>query len=472
MAERQDRKLFLGPRLRRLRRDLGLTQAAMAADLALSASYLNLIERNQRPVTAQVLLKLAEVYELDLRAFAAEAENGGPASLGEVLADPLFKDLALSKFEVSEFADASPGVAEALVRLYRAYADRKRASELGALRGEEAEGVVTTTDWVRDTIGANRNYFPELDERGEALSLELGPGSAEEVAASLRARLLARWGIRVQVLGTEAMGNALRRYDHHRKRLFLSELLGPSGRSFACAYQLALFEGAPAIDDIAARASPPDGAARSLLRVSLANYLAAAVLMPYGAFLAAVEAGGYDIERVKARFGVSFEQCCHRLTTLSRPNARGIPFFMLRIDPAGNVSKRFASVSFPFARFSGACPRWNIHASFRDPGRTVTQIVETPDGERYFTLARTVRRPGGALAGDLAIGLGCELKHAGKLVQARGLDLVNPLVTPIGPACRICERPECPARAAQPVSRTLMVDDFRKTVSPYPFAPG
>ena len=475
MAERQDRKLFLGPRLRRLRRDLGLTQAAMAAELDLSASYLNLIERNARPVTAQVLLKLAQAYELDLRAFAAEAEGGGPASLGEILADPLFRDLNLSKFEVAEFADASPGVAEAMVRLYRAYADRKRASELGALRDEEAETVVTTTDWVRDAIGAHRNYFPELDECGEALSAEIGPGSAEEVASSTRARLLARWGIRVQVLGADTMGNTLRRYDHHRKRLFVSELLGPSGRSFACAYQLALVEGAAPIDDVGARAAPPDGAARALLRVSLANYLAAATLMPYGAFLAAAEANSYDVERVKARFGASFEQCCHRLTTLSRAGARGVPFFMLRIDPAGNVSKRFASASFPFARFSGACPRWNIHASFRDPGRIVTQIVEAPDGERYFTLARTVRRPGargGAEAGDLAIGLGCELKHASRLAYARGLDLADPLVTPIGPACRICERPECPQRAAQPVSRTLMVDDFRKTVSPYPFAPG
>ena len=470
MSDRQDRKLLLGARLRRLRRDLGLTQAAMAADIALSASYLNLLERNQRPVTAQVLLRLAERYDLDLRAFAAETEASGSASLSEILADPLFKDLNLSKFEVSEFADTSPGVAEAVVRLYRAYADRKRASDLGALRGAEADLVVTTTDWVRDYIGAQRNYFPDLDERGEALAADLGPGAAEEVSAALRARLLSRHGIRAQVLGAEAMGNAVRRYDHHRKRLFLSELLGASGRSFACAYQLALVEAAEAIDDIVARAAPPDAPARSLLRVSLANYLAAATLMPYGAFLAAVEAAGYDVERVRSRFGVSFEQGCHRLTTLSRPNARGIPFFMLRIDPAGNVSKRFASASFPFARFSGACPRWNIHASFRDPGRVVTQIVETPDGERYFTLARTVGRIGGE--GDLAVGLGCELKHAGRLAAARGLDLANPLVPPIGPACRICERPECPQRAAQPVSRTLMVDDFRKTVSPYPFAPG
>jgi len=264
MGERQDRKLFLGARLRRLRRDLGLTQAAMATDLGLSTSYLNLLERNQRPVTAQVLLKLADSYELDLRAFAAETEASGSASLGEILADPLFKDLNLSKFEVAEFADTSPGIAEAVVRLYRAYADRKRASELGTLRGEEADGFVTTTDWVRDYIGGQRNYFPELDECGEALSVELGPGSAEEVAASLRARLLARYGIRVQVLAAETMGNVLRRYDHHRKRLLLSDLLGPSGRSFAAAYQLALLDGGVQIDDVGARAAPP--VARQLRR--------------------------------------------------------------------------------------------------------------------------------------------------------------------------------------------------------------
>jgi predicted transcriptional regulator len=176
---------------------------------------------------------------------------------------------------------------------------------------------------------------------------------------------------------------------------------------------------------------------------------------------------------MRARFGVSFEQACHRLTTLARPGARGVPFFMVRVDSAGNISKRFAGAAFPFSRFGGACPRWNIHSSFRTPGRIITQIIETPDGERYFTIARTVARVATPYLGedsDLAIGMGCELKHAHRLVYSRGLDLEGPLATPVGPACRLCERPACPQRAAEPISRTLTVDDFSKSISPYPFA--
>ena len=214
---------------------------------------------------------------------------------------------------------------------------------------------------------------------------------------------------------------------------------------------------------------------RKLLKVSLANYLAAATMMPYEAFRDACEKTSHDIELLGARFGASFEQVCHRLTTLSRPSSRGVPFFMLRVDTAGNISKRFAGASFPFSRFGGSCPRWRVHEAFRTPGRVMTQIVETPDGARYFTLARTAPRMAGPFADEdagLAIGLGCELKFAPRLTYSRGLDLANPLVTEIGPACRVCERPACPQRAAEPLGRTLMVDDFTKSISPYPFAPG
>ncbi len=458
----------------------------MAEDLGVSPSYLNLLERNQRPVTAQVLLRLAEVYELDLRSLSAESEGGGAASLAEVFADPLFKDLDVSRHDIAELTDAAPGVADAVVRLYQAYIDRRRVSDLGALGTGALDGsasIVTTTDWVRDFIQGQRNYFADLDERGEAVAAEIAAGAGsgssstswEDGAAALRQRLSTRYGVKVQVAGVELMQGALRRYDPHRKRLFLSERLGGSGRTFGAAYQLALLEGGDLLNDVTERAGPPDPPARNLLRVSLANYLAAAILAPYGAFQTAAESSDYDIELLKARFGLSFEQTCHRLTTLSKPGARGVPFFMLRVDSAGNISQRFAAIGFPFARFGGSCARWNIHACFKTPGRIVTQIVETPDGERYFSLGRTVRRPGGlysAEESDLAIGLGCELKHAAKLVYSKGLDLAHPLVTPIGPACRICERLDCPQRAAQPISRTLMVDEYRKWISPYPFALG
>lgn len=467
-----DKKLFLGGRLKRLRRELGLTQSRMAEDLDVSPSYLNHLERNQRPVTAQVLLRLAEAYDLDLRALSAEQDHAAEADLAEVFADLLFRDLAIPRHEIAELAHASPGVADAIVRLYQSWSGLRRAPT--ALTEEAAELAVTPADWVRDYVQAQRNWWPELDDAGETIAAELPAEDASEVFFALRDRLKSKHGVGVRTVPAEVLPESTRRYDHHRRRLMLSELLGASGRTFAVAYQLALIEGAELLAAALERAAPPDAPTRRLLKVTLANTLAAAILMPYGRFREAAESSGYDLGLLKARFGVSFEQACHRLTTLSRPSARGVPFFMMRVDHAGNVSKRFAGGAYPFSRFGGACPRWNVHASFRSPGRILTQVVETPDGQRWFTLARTVKRSA-AVAGvdgdDLAVGLGCELKHAAKLVYAQGLDPARPPVTAIGPTCRLCPRVGCPQRAAPPVDRTLMVDDFSKSISPYPFSP-
>jgi predicted transcriptional regulator/transcriptional regulator with XRE-family HTH domain len=473
-----DRKLFLGARLKRLRRDLGLTQTRMAEDLGVSPSYLNLLERNQRPVTAQVLLRLAEAYDLDLKTLSSDPEAAGAAGLSEVFTDQLFRDLGLPRHEIAEVAESAPGVAEAVVRLYRAYLDQRRLSELGAAgRPEEGGGavpVVLPSDWVRDFIQAQKNHFAELEAAAEGV-VEAMAAEPPDFAWAARDRLAKAHNVQVRVVPVEVLPESVRRFDHHRKRLYLSEALTAEGRAFAMAYQLAILEQRALLDGLADRAHPPDRPTRNLLKVSLANYLAAAMLMPYQAFHEAAERTSYDIELIRARFGVSFEQACHRLTTLARPGARGVPFFMMRVDSAGNISKRFAGSTFPFSRFGGACPRWNIHSSFRTPGRIVTQIVETPDGQRYFTIARTVTRVATAYAGEdaeLAVGMGCELKYAEKLVYSRGLDLREPNATAIGPACRICERPACPQRAAEPISRTLTVDDFTKSISPYPFATG
>jgi XRE family transcriptional regulator, fatty acid utilization regulator len=476
MAVSPQRKLFLGARLKRLRRDLGVTQVRMAEDLGVSASYLNLLERNQRPVTAQVLLRLAETYDLDMRTLSSDAQGGGATGLAEVFADQMFRDLGVARHELTEVSENAPGVAEAITRLYRAYLDGRRFAGASTFErpedGAASSGMLTPSDWVRDFIQSQRNYFAELEEAAEALAEALGAEPQDFVPAA-RERLSGQHRIEVRVAPLDIFPDSLRHYDHHRRRLFLSEVLDAPGRAFALAYQLALLEHPQPIDMITERAEPPDAPSRGLLRVSLANYLAAAVLMPYAPFHEAAEHNAYDIGLMSARFAVSFEQACHRLTTLARPRARGVPFFMLRVDSAGNISKRFASAAFPFSRFGGTCPRWNLHQAFKTPGRIITQVVETPDGERYFTLSRTVRRAATPLANEdaeLAIGLGCELKHAGRLVYSRGLDLAAPVAVPIGPACRICERPSCPQRAAEPINRVLMVDDFSKSISPYPFS--
>jgi len=467
-----ERKLFLGGRIRRLRRELGMNQSAMAAEIGVSPSYLNHIERNQRPVTASVLLRLANTYDVDLKAFAAEGgEATGPDQLAEIFADPMFADLAVPRYELLEVADSAPAVADAVARLYAALGDVRRRPATA----EEAEGAspLSPESWVRDHIQASRNHYPYLEEAAETLAGALGDPLA--IAEPLRRRLKEGFGIEARVVPPELIDGASQHYDLHRKRLMLSALLRPESRAFAMAYQLALIEFRPLLERMIEAAAPSDSPTRRLLHMSLANYAAGAIMMPYQTFLEAAERHRYDIDRLCAEFGASVEQVAHRLTTLNRSGARGVPFFMLRTDAAGNISKRFAGEAFPFSRFGGTCPRWNLHSAFQTPGRVVTQVVETPDGARFFTIARTVER---AVRLDpredsqLALGLGCDLKYAGKLAYADGLDRAAPLVTPIGPACALCPRPRCPQRAAPPAGRTLTVNETRKTVSPFPFLGG
>jgi XRE family transcriptional regulator, fatty acid utilization regulator len=465
-------KLYLGRRLRHLRRELGLNQSAMAVEIGVSPSYLNHLERNQRPMTAQVLLKLAEIYDVDLKSFAAEGGEGvGAAQLAEIFADPMFGGLAVPRYELTEVADNAPGVADAVSRLYAALVELRRQPATGEEESDRAP--LSPQNWVRDYVQTGRNHFAYLEEAAETQAGALGDPLS--IAEPMRRRLKEAFGIEARIVPPEVLDGSSQHYDLHRKRLMLSALLRPESRTFALAYQLALAEFHPLLARMTESAAPPDAPTRRLLHMSLANYAAGAIMMPYAPFLDAAERHRYDIDRLCALFGASVEQVAHRLTTLGRNNARGIPFFMLRVDAAGNISKRFAGEAFPFSRYGGTCPRWNLHSAFQTPGRVVTQMVETPDGQRFFTLSRTVPR---AVRLDpredsqLAIGLGCDVKYASRIAYADGLDLAEPQVTPIGPACTICPRIRCPQRAAAPSGRTLTVEVGRKTISPYPFLGG
>ncbi len=467
------RKLFLGARLKRLRRDLGLQQSAMATQLGISASYLNHLERNQRPVTAGILLRLAEVFDVNVKAFAAEGnESAGAEHLGEIFSDQMFSDLAISRYELVELADNAPTVAEGVARLYTALRDLQRQTHSGDGDETDPRGLITPETWVRDYIQESNNHYPELEACAETLGVAMA--DALSIAEPLRRRLKDAWGISCRVVNPSLLGESTQQYDPERRVFMLSSLLRSENRTFGLAYQLAMVEFREVIERVVEAAAPPDQGSRHLLHVSLANYAAGAIIMPYGRFLASAEEYNYSIDRLCGEYGANVEQVSHRLTTLGRPGARGVPFFMIRVDAAGNISKRYAGNAFPFSRFGGTCPRWNLHAAFQNAGKAISQVIETPDGQRFFTISRTIERPirpDVQSDGLLAVGLGCELRYAEKLHCAAGLDLANPPTTPIGPACAICPRMNCPQRATAPAGRALAVDENRKTISPYPFVP-
>ncbi len=463
------RKLFIGGKLRRLRRDLGLSQTKMAEDLGISPSYANLMERNQRPVSAHVLIRLAEVYDLDIGALAASEDDRSLAELQAAMSDPLFRDLAVPQQELRDLVETCPSVADAIRRLYQAYQQTERAPDASSLAEARAFDPIEA---VRNAIEAAKNYFPPLDEAAEALAGELTEGGADLLGA-LAARLQARHGVRLRILPAEVMAGALRRFDRHRRQLQLSEMVSPSGRIFQTAFQLATIEHAAMIDAIIAETALTDATAQRMFRIFLANSFAGAVMMPYGRFLAAAEASRYDIAVLAQRFNASLEQVCHRLTTLQRPAARGVPFFMIRVDDAGNVSKRHASGRFHLSRFGGTCPLWNLHETFRSPGAILTQRLEMPDGSAFFSIAAAVsgaRQPFPGREARFAVGLVCEMKYAGRLVYADGEGGAPP--APIGTNCRLCERTDCAQRAEPPTARPILIDENLRGVMPFLFDPG
>ena len=475
-------KVMAGQRVRRLRRERGLTQARMAAQLGISTSYLNLIERSQRPVTVPFLLKLGQAFDIDLQRFAEDDEGRVTAQLREVFGDPLFARSRLGDQDIRDAAQASPALGDAVIHLFRAYRDLLENTVNGAkgLSADGADGPAAPvagaagvpSEEVQDVIQARSGYFPELEEAAERLWGDAGL-DADSLQEGLRAVLADAHGLKVRIMPADVMHDLVRRYDRHGRRVLLSDALAPEERVFQLAHQLALLGWHELLDDIADQ-SGLQGEARRLLAIALADYFAGACIMPYERFHAAAEALDYDIDLLGRRFGASFEHVCQRLVALQRPGAKGVPFFLVHLDCAGNVLRRLDGGGFRFARFGGLCPRWGVHRAFQAPGETRLDIVEMRDGARFLTLARMVARPGAghALPGQqLVVVIGCPLSHANRLVYGSGLDPERPPgVTPIGVNCRLCERTDCSARAYPPAGRRLIVDENQQGLTPYFFA--
>ncbi len=455
-----DRKLFAGHAVRRIRRQTGLNQVAMAEALEISPSYLNLIERNQRPLSATLLLRLAERFDFDPRALSAGEPGGGADAIRRRLADPMFADLEVDRGEVAEWLASAPGGAEAFARAY----DRGSTAETP---GEQVDAGVL----VRREIERWRNHFGDLDSAAEALADALRQG-AGDLFGAIADRLRVKHQLSIRVLPIEVLPDVRVRLDLHARQLQLAETLDPPSRVFALARVLGQYEARAEIDALARGAGFADRVVERHYRRHLTGYFAAAVMMPYARFLRACETTGYDLELIRRRFGASAEQVAHRLTTLSRVGARGLPFFMIRSDRAGQVSKRFAGASgSPLVEGPGLCPLLDTFAVFGRTDERIVQLVEAEDGSRWFTSSRCVGPAGGWSGGikaRFAITLGLAADVAGSLAAARGVDLAGD-ATPIGLGCRACTRPDCPQRSAPPAGRAMIVNEREAGISPFAF---
>lgn len=450
-----ERALFAGPAIRRLRRRENITQSAMAGRLRISPSYLTLIERNQRPVTARVMMQLMSEFAFDPRELAATSELGGTDGMMRRIADERFADLGIDREEIDEFLSASPQIAAAFARLYDA-----------------APNAVAEPDdplaMARREVERWRNHFPDLDHAAESLADEMRL-SRGDTAAALADRLRDRHQLSVRILPREVMPDARRRLDLHARQVQIAEMLSPEARAFALAIQIAVLEQRDAIVQMSANLADP--VARELFARHLESYFAAALLMPYGRFLRACEATGYDLLVLQRRFGVSFEQLAHRLTTLQRVGQRGLPYFMARIDRAGQMSKRFVGASGAVFLVSGqTCPLWCAAKAFERPGELLVQpvtLAETGAGPSHWLTFAQVSV--GDPVARFAIVLGVEAALAGDLADRRGASLARDTAQPIGPGCRLCHVSDCPQRSLPPRGAKLVFDRLQRSVTPFRF---
>lgn len=459
-------RTLIGRTIRRFRTERSLSQQELAARLGISASYLNLIEHDQRAVTASLLFKLAETLRVDLSNLSGREEKQLEVGLREAFADPLLGASDVPAEELTALAGSSPNAARAIMAMYRAW--RVAREDAGGIALPSGRRILLPNEETHDFFNDHSNHFPELEDAAEAIARSLGVASQHEMNHAIAERLRREHGLTVVV---QPLDGVLRRYDPASRTLSLSESLPRESRGFQMAFQLALLEANDAVETAVEAPSTPDAAA--LIRIGLINYVAGALLMPYANFSGDARELRYDMDKVANRYGVSFEQACHRLSTLQggAGRERGIPFFFLRVDPAGNVAKRFSAAGFPFARYGGSCPRWVVHQAFATPRQVRVQVAELPEGDAFLCFARTVSRPParwGEPAPVQVVAMGCRVAHAAELVYGDGIDLDRARVG-IGPSCRLCDRLDCRSRAFPPLAHRLVLDPNATSASPYRF---
>lgn len=465
------KKIFAGAQIRSLRQKHGLTQAGFAKRLGISTSYLNQIENNSRSLSASVMLSLHGEFGFDLSELAQDESGRIAVDLRQILADPVFADMQIQPQELKIAASNAPNVVRALRELYTVF-ERTRM-QLGEadqhLATSERSAKALPYEEVRDYFHDKDNYIDELDRAGEHFARSLmGDGPRYGQLADYLARA---HGVQVVETKQAAEAGTLRRFDPGTKTLHLGATSRRSTNLFQMAYQIGLIEQGALIESLLDRARFHSENAREVCRMTFANYFAGAALLPYMAFLEAAQAERHDLDRLAFRFEASREQVGHRLSMLQRPGHKGVPFFFVRIDRAGTITKRHSATSLQFTRFGGSCPLWNVHKAFETQDEILRQLATTPDGRRYLCLAFAKSIPGTDYRTPprrYAIGLGCEAVHAGQLVYSDDLDLTDEArFDPIGTGCRVCERANCAHRSVPPLAREIGIDHKSRVAVPF-----
>ena len=470
----------MGRRLRELRMERGLQQGEVARRLGVSAAYLSLIEKGKRSVQLPLLLKAIELYGVGMEEFMASlGEPRIDDGLARLLDEPLLRTLNLGREDLAAIG-AEPNVATTITALFNLYkntrgqldhllADLARRERDGALEREGELGFdYSPFDEVTDFLEERGNYFPELEARADRFRKDAQLSDAPTTLALVAA--LRRLGIDVRFVDADGATSVIRRLDRERGVLTVSGGVLEHRKQFQLAHAigLLLLDEERLHEAICGTRASLHAETQRLLKIHLANYLAGALLLPYEAFFEAVSRTRYDVDRLTQHFGSSYETVAHRLCNLGDPRRRGVPFHFLRVDVAGNISKRYAATGLKFPHGTGSCPKWAVHQAFLTPHAITRQYSEFPDGSRYFCFARVVAEP---LSGSLArgtvyaIGLGTHADAAKHLAYADEMPFVDPvkMSVPVGTTCRFCERTDCNQRAAPSYKFAFRVDEYIKT---------
>ena len=464
----------IGPKIKSFRRQLGLQANKLAEQLGISPSYLNLIESGKRKIDGDLLLKVCEELKIELSDLTNKSDLNLVNDISELLDDQLFEDLDILGPEVKDLVNTNPKIARALIKLGDNYKqkDHEIISKVETLSGKIIDSRKTSFpgEVISDFLQEKKNYFPKLEEFANKIFDKVQLNNRTRYVA-LCDFLRTEYSINVKDVIPEEGKPFSKIFNKNNKELLLSEYNSLETKKLHAAAQIAQEGAINEINEYLSEFKFPSDEAKRLTKIALLNYCAAAILMPYKLFHSECKKLKYDLELLQNTFATSFEQVAHRVTCLQDPNLPGIPFHMLRVDIAGNISKRFSLSGIEIPRYGGACPRWNVYSAFTRPGVIQAAVSKMSNGKKYVCIAKTVEKGVGRYGRKksmLSIGLGCEAKYAKDFVYTENLNLNDKKTErPIGVSCRTCDRLDCSQRAFPPLHKKFDVDIDTRGVSVY-----